>query len=124
MERGVLGDGGVGAVDPRTADLEVRLAGAGECFDRSVDHCRVEVGACGITATGCVDRPVRITKTLTTEGASDADQQPAVKWLTAAELDSWLSVVRLMIWLPWSIDQQLQRLEPEDGGVPGFGHVV
>jgi DNA-binding MarR family transcriptional regulator len=44
-----------------------------------------------------------------TEGASDAEQQPLVKWLTAAELDSWLSVVRLMIWLPWSIDQQLQR---------------
>jgi DNA-binding MarR family transcriptional regulator len=32
-----------------------------------------------------------------------------VNWLTAEELDSWLSVVRLMIWLPWSIDQQLQR---------------
>jgi len=32
-----------------------------------------------------------------------------VKWLTAAELDSWLSVVRLMMWLPWSIDQQLRR---------------
>jgi len=32
-----------------------------------------------------------------------------VKWLTAAEVDSWLSVVRLMTWLPWSIDQQLQR---------------
>ena len=30
-------------------------------------------------------------------------------WLTAEELDSWLSVVRLMTWLPWSIDQQLQR---------------
>jgi DNA-binding MarR family transcriptional regulator len=44
-----------------------------------------------------------------TEGASDAEQQPPVKWLTAAELDSWLSLVRLMIWLPWSIDQQLQR---------------
>jgi DNA-binding MarR family transcriptional regulator len=38
----------------------------------------------------------------------DADQQP-VKWLTSAELDSWLSVVRLMTWLPWSIDQQLRR---------------
>jgi DNA-binding MarR family transcriptional regulator len=35
--------------------------------------------------------------------------EPPVKWLTAAELDSWLSVVRLMTWLPWSIDQQLQR---------------
>jgi DNA-binding MarR family transcriptional regulator len=38
----------------------------------------------------------------------DAGQQP-VNWLTAAELDSWLSVVRLMTWLPWSIDQQLRR---------------
>ena len=36
-------------------------------------------------------------------------EEPPVKWLTAAELDSWLSLVRLMIWLPWSIDQQLQR---------------
>ncbi len=32
-----------------------------------------------------------------------------MRWLTAEELDSWLSVVRLMTWLPWSIDQQLQR---------------
>jgi DNA-binding MarR family transcriptional regulator len=32
-----------------------------------------------------------------------------VKWLTAAELDAWLSLVRLFMWLPWSIDQQLQR---------------
>jgi DNA-binding MarR family transcriptional regulator len=37
-----------------------------------------------------------------------AHEQATVKWLTAEELDSWLSVVRLMIWLPWSIDQQLQ----------------
>ncbi|MGD0706748.1 MAG: MarR family transcriptional regulator, partial [Trebonia sp.] len=36
-------------------------------------------------------------------------EKPPVKWLTAAELDSWLSLVRLMTWLPWSIDQQLQR---------------
>lgn len=36
------------------------------------------------------------------------EEQP-VKWLTASELDSWLSVVRMMTWLPWSIDQQLQR---------------
>jgi DNA-binding MarR family transcriptional regulator len=34
---------------------------------------------------------------------------PPVKWLTAAELDAWLSLVRLFMWLPWSIDQQLQR---------------
>jgi DNA-binding MarR family transcriptional regulator len=38
-------------------------------------------------------------------GPDDED----VRWLTAEELDSWLSVVRLMTWLPWSIDQQLQR---------------
>ena len=37
------------------------------------------------------------------------DDEPDVEWLTAEELDSWLSVVRLMTWLPWSIDQQLQR---------------
>jgi DNA-binding MarR family transcriptional regulator len=35
--------------------------------------------------------------------------EAGVKWLTAEELDSWLAVVRLMTWLPWSIDQQLQR---------------
>ncbi len=35
--------------------------------------------------------------------------QATVKWLTPEELDSWLSVVRLMTWLPWSIDQQLQH---------------
>jgi DNA-binding MarR family transcriptional regulator len=32
-----------------------------------------------------------------------------VQWLTATELDAWLSLVRLFMWLPWSIDQQLQR---------------
>ena len=32
-----------------------------------------------------------------------------VKWLTPAELDAWLSLARLLTWLPWSIDQQLQR---------------
>ena len=32
-----------------------------------------------------------------------------VKWLSAEELESWLSLARLMTWLPWSIDQQLQR---------------
>ena len=44
-----------------------------------------------------------------TEGARRGDEKPPVKWLTAAEVDSWLSVVRLMTWLPWSIDQQLRR---------------
>jgi DNA-binding MarR family transcriptional regulator len=32
-----------------------------------------------------------------------------VPWLTAGQLDAWLSLVRLFTWLPWSIDQQLQR---------------
>ena len=32
-----------------------------------------------------------------------------MKWLTPAEMDSWLSLVRLTTWLPWSIDQQLRR---------------
>jgi DNA-binding MarR family transcriptional regulator len=44
------------------------------------------------------------------EGADgNDDDKPPVNWLTDAELHSWLSVVRLMIWLPWSIDQQLRR---------------
>lgn len=43
-----------------------------------------------------------------TERARPGAGEP-VKWLTPAELDSWLSVVRLMVWLPWSIDQQLRR---------------
>ena len=30
-------------------------------------------------------------------------------WLSSAELDSWLSVVRLFTRLPWAIDAQLQR---------------
>ena len=36
-------------------------------------------------------------------------EEPQAKWLTSAELDSWLSLARLMTWLPWSMDQQLQR---------------
>src|ERR1700693_3587690 len=45
---------------------------------------------------------------MTGSDRSDADEA-GVKWLTADELDSRLSAVRLMTWLPWSIDQQLQR---------------
>jgi DNA-binding MarR family transcriptional regulator len=40
--------------------------------------------------------------------AGAADEQP-VGWLTADQLHSWLSFVRLLTWLPWSIDQQLQH---------------
>jgi DNA-binding MarR family transcriptional regulator len=36
-------------------------------------------------------------------------EKPQVEWLTADQLESWLSVVRLLIWLPWALDQQLQR---------------
>jgi DNA-binding MarR family transcriptional regulator len=43
------------------------------------------------------------------EVARRGAEEPPVKWLTAAELDSYLSLVRLISWLPWSIDQQLQR---------------
>src|ERR1700729_3582645 len=35
--------------------------------------------------------------------------QQQVNWLSESEVNSWLSVVRLMMWLPWSVDQQLQR---------------
>jgi DNA-binding MarR family transcriptional regulator len=45
---------------------------------------------------------------MTTEAHRDAEEPP-VEWLTAAEVDSWLSLVRLMTWLPWSIDQQLRH---------------
>jgi DNA-binding MarR family transcriptional regulator len=44
-----------------------------------------------------------------TEGAGPGAGEPPLTWLTDTELDSWLSVVRLISWLPWSIDQQLQR---------------
>jgi DNA-binding MarR family transcriptional regulator len=44
-----------------------------------------------------------------TEGPQRKAAEPPVTWLSAAEVNSWLSVVRLMTWLPWSIDQQLRR---------------
>ncbi|HXS66919.1 MAG TPA: hypothetical protein VN767_29015, partial [Streptosporangiaceae bacterium] len=44
-----------------------------------------------------------------TEGARRPAGEQPVRWLTAAEVDSWLSVIRLTTWLPWSIDQQLRR---------------
>ncbi|HSZ45225.1 MAG TPA: MarR family transcriptional regulator, partial [Streptosporangiaceae bacterium] len=44
-----------------------------------------------------------------TDGARRRGEEQPVRWLSDAELKSWLSVVRLMTWLPWSIDQQLQR---------------
>jgi DNA-binding MarR family transcriptional regulator len=44
-----------------------------------------------------------------TRQAARSAAVPAPRWLTPSELESWLSVVRLLTWLPWSIDQQLQR---------------
>jgi DNA-binding MarR family transcriptional regulator len=44
-----------------------------------------------------------------TQSVATDSEQATVEWLTAEELHSWLAVVRLMTWLPWSIDQQLQR---------------
>ena len=41
--------------------------------------------------------------------STPGDDDSGVTWLTAEELDSWLSLVRLMTWLPWLIDKQLQR---------------
>jgi DNA-binding MarR family transcriptional regulator len=32
-----------------------------------------------------------------------------VEWLSADQLQSWLSLIRLSMWLPSTIDQQLQR---------------
>jgi DNA-binding MarR family transcriptional regulator len=43
------------------------------------------------------------------EGARRGAQELPVRWLTDAEVSSWLSLVRLTSWLPWSIDQQLRR---------------
>src|SRR5579863_9187354 len=43
------------------------------------------------------------------ERAPDGEPQPEVEWLTPEQLESWLSLVRLWTWLPWSIDQQLRK---------------
>ena len=44
---------------------------------------------------------------MTESVATDSDQATA-EWLTAED-HAWLAVVRLLTWLPWSIDRQLQR---------------
>jgi DNA-binding MarR family transcriptional regulator len=56
-----------------------------------------------------LNRRVTAILAVMSEGARrDAEELP-VKWLTDGEVESWLSLVRLMTWLPWSIDQQLRR---------------
>jgi DNA-binding MarR family transcriptional regulator len=40
---------------------------------------------------------------------SPGNDEQADLWLTPGELDSWLSVVRLITRLPWAVDTQLQR---------------
>ena len=44
---------------------------------------------------------------VTEEARREPGEPP--RWLSDAEVGSWLSVVRMMTWLPWSIDQQLRR---------------
>ena len=46
---------------------------------------------------------------MTTSKQPMSADEPADPWLTSGELDSWLSVVRLVTRLPWAIDTQLQR---------------
>ncbi|HEY3751539.1 MAG TPA: MarR family transcriptional regulator [Pseudonocardiaceae bacterium] len=46
---------------------------------------------------------------MTTTGQSPQPDEDTDPWLTSGELASWLSVVRLIIRLPWAIDGQLQR---------------
>ena len=40
------------------------------------------------------------------DGGGPDEQVP---WLAKDELASWLAIVRMLTWLPWSIDQQLRR---------------
>ena len=47
--------------------------------------------------------------TAMTEAAARGSGDPPVKWLTDAELSSWISLVRLLTRLPCSLDQQLRR---------------
>jgi DNA-binding MarR family transcriptional regulator len=43
-----------------------------------------------------------------TEGSPATDEQSDL-WLSPNQLDSWMSVVRLITRLPWALDGQLQR---------------
>ena len=47
--------------------------------------------------------------------------QASVEWLTAEQQEAWLAVVRLMTWLPWSVDQQLRR---DPGVALGDQHIA
>lgn len=54
-----------------------------------------------------LDGPCRRYPDAVTDEAAGAN--PCVQWLSPSELESWMSIVRLVTWLPWSIEQQLQR---------------
>ena len=70
----------------------------------------LEAGDHGSGAQKLVHLAYHVDSMAQVTGSDDRDLQvPSPRWLTAEELRSWLSVVRLMTWLPWSIDQQLQR---------------
>jgi DNA-binding MarR family transcriptional regulator len=43
-----------------------------------------------------------------TEGSPATDEH-SDRWLSPSQLDSWMSVVRLITRLPWALDGQLQR---------------
>ena len=53
--------------------------------------------------------PERVTPKARGKSADQPDVDNSARWLTPLELESWLSIVRMTMWLPWSIDQQLQR---------------
>jgi DNA-binding MarR family transcriptional regulator len=50
-----------------------------------------------------------LTLLVVNQAEAPSSQNDEVEWLTKDELESWLAVVRMLTWLPWSIDQQLRR---------------
>ncbi|MBO0744707.1 MAG: MarR family transcriptional regulator [Candidatus Dormibacteraeota bacterium] len=44
-----------------------------------------------------------------TEAADRNAQTPWRAWLTPAEQRAWVSLTRLITWLPWSLEEQLRR---------------
>lgn len=44
-----------------------------------------------------------------TDAADGEAEAPWRVWLTPAEQKAWVSLARLITWLPWSLDEQLRR---------------